>query len=587
MIERLLLALLGGMGLWLAGCAMAPIPGAAPGSGAPQAFVPTLQLEDTAGGDEMLPEHELDEQTLYRLLLAEMAFNGQQYDLAAVTYLSLAREIRDPRLVRRAARAALLARDPKLLEEAASSWLGYDEDAIGAWQMMTLARLRKGDIEGAADALERADDWPGEVDVSQRYRWMMSLIPPGRQAVSTASEVFARYSRRHPENLGARFALAHLLSRLGQVDKALEIVDGILERRPGLHDVIVMKVRLLQMLGRRSDALAFLDERIERQPDDEALRLMQARLYMEDRRYEQALHAFESLSRERPDDGDIVYALAVLNLQLQRYDQAETYLSRLQAMGLHRDEVAFYQGWLAEKRGQADRAIRYYEAVGQGANYVEARIRLAILVARQGDLARARALLADLRQRLPGQAKRLLLVEAELLSDAEKADEAIALYAKGLETFPGDTDLLYARAMLEERLGQLEAFEADMRAILAVDPKNVSALNALGYTLADRTDRYDEAYRYIKQAYEQAPDNNAILDSMGWVLYKLGRVQEAIPFLRRSLELEMDNEVAAHLGEVLWVSGDREQARAVWQRALEAFPDDPVLHSTMERLGAR
>ena len=566
---------------------MAPIAKSPAGIDGEQAFVPTLQLQDSAEVDEMLPEHALDEQTLYRLLLAELAFNGQQYDQAAVIYLSLAREIRDPRLVRRAARAALLARDPNLLEEAARSWLGYDEDALGAWQMMTVARLRKGDVDGAVEALERADDWPGEVDVSQRYRWLTSLIPPGRQAVTTASEVFAVYSRRHPENLGARFAHAHLLSRLGEGDQALAIIDDILAQRPGLHDVIVMKVRLLQMLGRRSAALAFLEERIRQQPNDEALRLMQARLYMEDRRYEEALQAFESLARDRPDDGDIIYALAVLNLQLQHYDEAEVHLERLQVMGQHRDEVAFYQGWLAEKRGQMDRAIHYYAAVGQGANYVEARIRQAILVARQGELAKARQLLTDLRRQLPGQAKRFLLVETELLADADKADEALALFDEGLKNSPRDIDLLYARAMLEERLGQLDDFEADMRAILAIDPKNVNALNALGYTLADRTDRYEEAYRYIEQAYEQSPDNNAILDSMGWVLYKLGRTEEAIPFLKRSLELRMDNEVAAHLGEALWVSGEREQARAVWQRALEAFPDDPVLRRTMERLSGR
>ena len=575
------------MGLCLAGCAVVP-PSPTPAGGAgEQVFVPALQLEDSAAAGEMLPEHALDEQTLYRLLMAELAFNAQQYDQAAVIYLGLAREIRDPRLVRRAARAALLARDPNLLEKAARSWLDYDEDAVGAWQMMTVARLRKGDVDGAVEALGRADDWPGKVDVSQRYRWLTSLIPPGRQAIGTASEVFARYSRLHPENLGARFAHAHLLSRLGKVDQALAIIEGILERRPDLHDLIVMKVRLLQMLGRRSDALAFLEERVEQRPDDKALRLMQARLYMEDRRYKEALRAFESLAGDRPEDGDILYALAILNLQLERYDQAETYLKRLQAMGLHRDEVAFYSGWLAEKRGQVDRAIRYYAAVGQGTNYVEARIRRAILVARQGDLAEARRLLTDLRQRLPGQARRLLLIETELLADADRSDEALALFNEGLRSFPNDIDLLYARAMLEERLGQIDAFEADMRAILAIDPNNINALNALGYTLADRTDRYEEAYRYIKRAYEQSPDNNAILDSMGWVLYKLGRVEEAVPFLERSLELRMDNEVAAHLGEVLWVRGQHERARAVWKRGLEAFPDDTVLRRTMERLSGK
>ncbi len=556
-------------------------------SGEAPAVVPTLLLEAADSGNEIWPEHELDEPTLYRLLLAEMAFNDQQYDQASVIYLGLAHEIGDPRLVRRAAQAALMARDPALLEDAAKLWLGFDEESVGAWQIMTVALLRRGDVEGAVKALERADVWPETVDPAQRYRWLTGLVPPGRQAVSVAREVFVRYCRLHPGNIGAMFTLAHLHSRLGEIDEALVLVDEVLEQRPELHDAVVMKIRLLQMAGRKGDALAFLEDRCDSRPDDDRLRLMLARLYMEDRRYEAALASFERLASRHPDDGDVLYALAVLNLQLQRLDAAESYLERLQEMGSHRDAVAFYRGWLAEKRGQDDLAIRYYSAVGQGANYIEARVRQAILTARQGSLDDARRMLQDLRRSLPGHGKRLWLVEAELLADAGRYDEAIAVYDQALGDFPDDVDLIYARAMLEERLDRLDAFERDMRAILEIDPGNVNALNALGYTLADRTERYEEALGYVERAYRQAPDNNAILDSMGWVLYKLGRTREAVDYLKRSLEIRMDNEVAAHLGEVLWRRGEREEAREVWRRALEAFPDDPVVRGTMERLTGR
>jgi tetratricopeptide (TPR) repeat protein len=191
--------------------------------------------------------------------------------------------------------------------------------------------------------------------------------------------------------------------------------------------------------------------------------------------------------------------------------------------------------------------------------------------------------LQALRAEEPGQQKRLYQVEAELLQRADMQEEAMSVLSVALELFRGDFDLLYARALLAERMNRLDITESDLRQILASEPDHVDALNALGYTLADRTDRYREAYDYIHRALELHPDNNAILDSMGWVLYRLGNYEEAIHYLRRSLAIKHDHEVAAHLGEVLWVSGARDEAMAVWQRALELSPDDELLRATMQR----
>ncbi len=544
----------------------------------------SLQLGDDPQRVEMLPERELDPETHFRLLLAEMLLNRKQYDQAAGIYLQLARTIHDPRLVRRAAQVSLLASDPSLLAESSRLWIADDEEDIGAWQMLTIARTRQGDVDGAVNALERADNWPGDVDLAQRYSWYTSMIPPGRQSVEIASQVFGRYLERHPEALAARFAYAHLVSRLGRAEEALQEIEGVLAQRPDLYPAIVMKVRLLQLLSRQQEALDYLQARVEANPGEDALRLLLARLLMENGRYEEALADFTRLVEDHPDDTDIVYALAVLNLQLQHLDEAETYLKRLQAMGRHRDEVSFYLGWLAEKRQQWPLAIAYYAAVGQSANFVEARTRQAILIAKQGGLAGARRLLAELRDKFHAEGKRLFLVEAELLASSQQVADAMAIYATALEQYPDDIDILYARAMLAERQGNLQVFEDDMRAILRQSPDNINALNALGYTLADRTDRYQEAYDYIRRAYDQSPDNNAILDSMGWVLYKLGRMDEALSFLQQSLDRRMDNEVAAHLGEVLWVAGKQAQAREVWDKALKEFPDDDVLLETIRRL---
>ena len=180
---------------------------------------------------------------------------------------------------------------------------------------------------------------------------------------------------------------------------------------------------------------------------------------------------------------------------------------------------------------------------------------------------------------------RLYRAEAELLARAERLEEAMSVYDAALDEHTEDSDLLYARAMLAERLGDLDRLEQDLRVVLANEPDNADALNALGYTLADRTDRIDEAHDLIVRAHELKPDEHYIVDSLGWVLYRLGRYEEAVTQLRRALDMRPDPEVAAHLGEVLWVMGDKTGAEAVWAQALESAPDDERILEVMRRFG--
>ncbi|MFQ5488289.1 MAG: tetratricopeptide repeat protein [Gammaproteobacteria bacterium] len=239
--------------------------------------------------------------------------------------------------------------------------------------------------------------------------------------------------------------------------------------------------------------------------------------------------------------------------------------------------------WIAENRGDAQAAIDYYSAVSRGPNYLEAGLRMAALLAGEGELEAARQKLQALRAEVPAHGQRIYLVEGEILRDAGRKGEALTLYSQALEAYPADIGLRYARAMMAERLDRLDLMERDLLRILEQDSDNVDTLNALGYTLADRTDRYEEAYGYIKRALALRPDNNAILDSMGWVLYRMGNYEEAIQYLRRSLKLKMDDEVAAHLGEVLWVSGRHKEALEIWNQALEQFSGNKILLDVIKR----
>jgi tetratricopeptide (TPR) repeat protein len=276
----------------------------------------------------------------------------------------------------------------------------------------------------------------------------------------------------------------------------------------------------------------------------------------------------------------------MIHLQLGHADDAEVLLRQAQDVAGNGGDLQFYLGWIEEERGNIEQAIAYYGSLAPEArNYFEGRLRIVILTAAQGDLASARRQLQTLRSDEPEEQRRLYQVEAELLRQAGMNAEAMEAFDAALALFPDDFELLYARALFAESMNRLDIVEADLRLILQHEPDHVNALNALGYTLADRTDRYQEAYGYIRRALELSPDNNVILDSMGWVLYRLGRYDEAIGYLKRSLEIKYDPEVAAHLGEVLWVAGKQTEAKAVWQKGLKEFPEHELLRDTMRRFG--
>jgi len=530
-------------------------------------------LDDSAANLPVVP---LSEAILYRFLVSEMAINDRYFDLAAGQLISLARETNDPRLMRRAARVAVLAQDNQLLLQITTRWLQQAPDDLEARRLAIVAQLRVGNVDQALADLEGlAPKDDHEVTLSH-YRWLTALLPQGA-AMSAAEDMMDRYIKKHQEDIGILFAYAHVASRLGHLDLALIATDQILVLRPDSLEAAIMKVQVLQMQAKGGDAVRYLDGFVKRNPDVIPARLMLARLLMTGNHLEDSLSQFEELDRLKPGDPDIVFALAVINLQLERLKEGERYLHILQAQGQREDDVSFYLGRLAELREQTDQAIEDYSRVKQGTNYPEARIRLALLQARTGQMEAALAELDALRDRLPSEGKRIYIIEATILGDAGQTEQALALYDEALRQFPHDVKILYSRAMFAEGINRLDILEQDLKSIIESDPNNVNALNSLGYTLADHTDRYEEAYGYIKRAYDRDSHNNAILDSMGWILYKMGRVGEAIPYLRKSMALKADHEVAAHLGEALWVNGQQDEAVSVWDDALKTFPNDSLI----------
>ncbi len=535
----------------------------------------------TAGVSARPPESAaLTQDVLYKLLLAEIAGRRGQVSLALDNYLAVAEETRDPGAAERAVSIAVFARDEERGIKAARLWTEVSPGNLDARRVYGALLMRAGRIDQAVEELNHIVAPPN--DTGERFALIGDMLARERDQES-AAQIMERIAARHPNNNEATFALAQFLGRNGNFAGALELLEQLLQSEPGHERALIYQARILQREGKTNEALTAMSRYLEHRPDSAEVRMTYARLLVDAKRYEEARQQFELLSEQSPDDGDVAYALGLLMLQTNRYDEAAVQFERLVSLNERVDAARYYLGQIAESKNDPVAAIASYSRVDQGDHYLNAQIRIGVILAEQGEMRKARVQLQGIRVSNQQEAVRVYRSEADILVRSDRLHDAMGVYDAALEQYPGNSDLLYARAMLAEKLDMLDLLERDLREILSREPNNVDALNALGYTLADRTNRYDEALELIKQAYELRPDDHYIVDSMGWIMYRLGRYEEALKLLRRALELNNDPEVAAHLGEVLWVMGDKAAAKEIWNSALESTPDDERLLDVIKR----
>lgn len=530
------------------------------------------------------PPVDIPPELMYQVLVAEVAMQRGQYDVAIKHYLELARVTRDVRLAERAARIAVYAHDNENALAAAKLWAEFEPDNLEARQVLTAFYIRNGRLDEAQRQLEEVLAAVPEGDESA-FMLIAGLL--GRQQDKVAAvQVMQRLIETRPQDPAALFAFSHLAVRTGALEEAEQAIRRVVELRPDRVDALIQQARILTMRGKAPEALALLDAGLKKHSKHMGLRMAYARLLVDVKQYDKAFAQFQALNKQSPKDSDVLFALGVLSVQLNRIDDGEDYLLQLyRANKSYTAESAYYLGRIAEEfRKDTDKAIEWYSKVDRGENHLESQLRIAYLVAQRGDVDLAIAGLRSIAPRGPVQVLRLYLVEGQLLRDAGRHEQAMEVFDNGLEELPDNTDLLYARAMVAEKLDQLDLMEADLKRILEREPDNVDALNALGYTLADRTRRYDEAAGFIQRALDLRPDSHYVLDSMGWLQYRLGNYEEAAKYLRRAFEVNPDSEIAAHLTEVLWVMGDKQAARSVWKQALDAAPGNKFLLEVMDKL---
>lgn len=549
----------------------------------PESQEPAAEPQPLPPETAELPEPEqLSAPLLYGVLLGEIAGQRGQLDISGASYLEAARQSNDPRIAERALKISIYAKQPQLALDAARRWVELAPDNIEARQSLAMLALRVDEKQEALAQFEYLLEH-GQGQDANPYNAMLALLArePDKQR---ALVVMERMVALRPDDPEAYFAYARLAVHAENWELAGQLVEQSLKLRPDWTQALILRAQINLRQERGDLARQQVEAALQRNPDDTELRLAYARLLVDLDDFDAARQEYRRLIKLQPDNGQVVYSLALLVLEEGQLDESRKLFEKLVKLDFQTQQAYYYLGAIAEEQKKPDRAMHWYRKVEKGDHWIEVQIRIARLEAQGGDVAAARERLRKLRHANPAQVQRLYLVEGEILAQIDWHEEAFTLYSQYLETQPNDMEVLYARALVAEHLDRLDQAERDFRKVLAQEPDNARTLNALGYTLADRTDRYEEALVYVEKAYAQTPDDPAVIDSMGWVLFRLGRFQEARDHLQKAYDMTGDGEIAAHLGEVMWVMGDKQAARALWKKARKDYPGDPVLEDTVRRL---
>lgn len=533
---------------------------------------PTVRLD--------LPDVNLDADLLFTLLSGEMAGYRGELGIATEQYLRAAKETRDPRVIQRAVRVASYAKLNKQGLEAAKLWVEIEPDNTAAQLNLANLLLRNGfkaEAVKAYDALIKA--------AADKYTFFITL---GKNLVrerdhEQSLDVIKQLVSRHPKVASAHFILSSLAEQSGKFTLAESAIRQAMKLKTNWTDAQNQLARILRLQGNTDAAIKFLKSVLDKTPDNKVIRLSYARLLVDTKQLDKARNQFEILAASAPENTNILYALGILALQSDDLKSAEKYFKQVQGTSRRGMEANYYLGQIAESNKEIAKAINYYSLVTQGEYAFNSKLRIARLLAKQGKTELALSKLDSLSPRGDSQLVKLVLEKGDIFRGAKRYSDAMKVYNEALKKLPGNTDLLYARALMAERVDRIDILVKDLNTILKTEPNNAHALNALGYTMADRTGKYKEALSYIKRALKLLPDDAAIIDSMGWIQYRLGNNKEALKHLTRAYDLNDDAEIAAHLGEVLLIMGEKARAQKVIRKGLEQAPDDERLLEVIKR----
>jgi len=557
----------------------------------PDADDNSVSVQDAFGPDSAeekanLPDIPLTSQIVFQVLAAEVALQRNQPAPAYQTYLSLARDTHDPRMAQRATEIALAAQSPSDALTAAQLWQQYAPQSERAAQLDASLLVLSGKPDDAKPMLAKE---LAKIPPENRGNGILALQllisrGPNRIGGLHVLQDLVANDLNRPE---AQFAIARQQLIADDAPGARKSLEQALKLKPDYLPAALM----LSQMGpeERKEGIASVEKYVQANPKSHEARLALAQMYLAGDRLDDAQKQFEYMQKDNPNDLTPLMALALIKIQQKNLPEAQNYLQQYaqkaeKTPGADAGQAYIYLAQLSlEQKNEAAASDWLNHISPTSQQYIPAQITRAQLLEKQGKPDDARKLLASLQAPDPRDQSIIARTDAAILFDSKRYAEAEARLAQATADFPDDPDLQYDYAMAAEKNGHYDIMEAQLRELMHTQPDNPQAYNALGYSLADRNQRLQEADKLIEKASSLAPNDAFIMDSVGWVKYRLGDNTDAIKLLRQAYQLQPNAEIGAHLGEVLWKSGEKDQAREAWRDAQKLEPDNDTLVKTLKR----
>lgn len=534
----------------------------------------------TAPQAMVTPKTELTPEVIYDYLLAEIAAQRGEFGISSHLFLSLAKSTRDPSLAERAVKAAALGNQGNLALEASTTWAELDPNSLEAEQASSQLLISSGNLNDAKPHLAKL--LAREETRASGFMALNSLFArqPDKKLVQS---IITDLAKPYPNLPEAHFAIAHAAFSANDTVVMLAELDTAEKLRPGWEVPPMMRAQLLQKESAEK-AIASYRDFLKKYPKANDVRMALAKLLVNQKHFEEAKPELVQLSKAAKGNPEIHAVLGLLAIEAKDYPAAEKYLQQSLKNGFKDPEqIYIYLGKLADQQKNDKQALTWFNKVQPGERYLEAKIAQANVIARTKDTDSAIKMLDEVDDLTTEQQIIVIEAQAALLAQAKRNQDSFDLLDKAVQNMANTPDLIFEYANAAERLGKYELMETELNKVIAMKPDYAAAYNALGYSLADRNIRLDLAKELIDKALEISPDDHFMIDSLGWVYYRLGKLDLALEQLRRAYSVQADPEIAAHLGEVLWQQGKQDEAKKIWQGALKDNPDNEVLLNTTKK----
>ena len=543
---------------------------------------PVKALEVKEKVKQKVQKSSIDPEILYTLLTAELAGQRGQYDIALDGYMEVAKRTQDPKFSERAVMIAMYVKNSNKTKEALNLWLRQDPKNLSARKIAALLALRTGNKSEATEHLNAMIVFDSAGFESALLELTGVIEKEGR--VDIIGDVLDDLSKKHKDKAEIYFIQSLLALQKKDKNLAETKIQQALRLKPDWEKALILQAQIAVFSGDLDKAKLLLSDASDKYPENSKINRMFAQILIKTGGYKEAIEVYQKIILIDPKDVESQFAEGLVYLQLDQDQQAQDIFKKMLDQPDWRYQACFYLGKIEEKQGHLKKALSWFDEVIDGPFAFDASVSAISLLQKERHLEEANSRLSLLQIKFPKQKLRLLLVQADLYNQQKKYEEALAILTNGLIDFPNQKELLYTRALIAERINKLDIAEIDLKKILEIDPDNVEALNALGYTLLNNPGRYAEAEKFLRKALALEPNEAVIIDSYGWLQFKLGNFEAALKYLQQAYEKQPENEIAAHLAEVLWVLDRKDEAKKIFNKAIKGSLDDEYLQDFQRRV---